>query len=110
MVRITEGHPARVIFRNRTGEPTNLHLHGLRIPPHVDAPFTHVHNGADQTYRFRLPTRSAGTYWYHPHLHGSVEDQMERGLTGPLIVDPAAPAGAAGRQRRPPGHPQHPAR
>ncbi len=89
VVRLKEGHPARLILRNRTGGMTNLHLHGLRIPPHVDAPFAHVHDGTNQTYRFRLPTGSAGTYWYHPHLHGAVEDQMERGLTGPLIVEPA---------------------
>jgi FtsP/CotA-like multicopper oxidase with cupredoxin domain len=89
VIRLREGHPARVIFRNRSGELTNLHLHGLRIPPHVDAPFLHLLPGADRTYRFTLPTHSAGTYWYHPHLHGSVEDQMERGLIGALIVDPA---------------------
>jgi FtsP/CotA-like multicopper oxidase with cupredoxin domain len=97
VIRLREGAPARVIFRNRAGEPTNLHLHGLRIPPHVDAPFAHIHSGEDRTYRFTLPTRSAGTYWYHPHVHGSVEDQMQRGLTGPLIVDPARlPAPLAG--------------
>lgn len=97
LLRLKEGHPARVIFRNRTGELSNLHLHGLRIPPHVDAPFAHVHDGTDRTYRFRLPVGSAGTYWYHPHLHGSVEGQMERGLTGPMIVEPAhLPAPLAG--------------
>ena len=83
------GRASRIILRNRTGEMTNLHLHGLRVPPHVDQPFLHVEGGADATYRFRLPPRTAGTYWYHPHLHGSVEDQMERGLVGPLIVEPA---------------------
>jgi FtsP/CotA-like multicopper oxidase with cupredoxin domain len=88
VIRLGEGRPARIILRNRTGEPTNLHLHGLRIPPHVDQPFLHLDTGADATYRFSLPARSAGTYWYHPHLHGLVEDQMDRGLTGPLIVEP----------------------
>jgi FtsP/CotA-like multicopper oxidase with cupredoxin domain len=89
VLRLREGHASRVVFRNRTGELTNLHLHGLRIPPHVDAPFAHLEDGADRTYRFTIPRGSAGTYWYHPHLHGSVEGQMQRGLTGPLIVDPA---------------------
>ncbi|MDX6230474.1 MAG: hypothetical protein QOI76_3864 [Frankiales bacterium] len=97
VIRLQEGHASRIIFRNRSGELSNLHLHGLRIPPHVDAPFAHVHHGANQTYRFRLPKGSAGTYWYHPHLHGSVEGQMARGLTGPLVVDPARlPAPLAG--------------
>ena len=90
VLRLREGHASRVILRNRLGETTNLHLHGLRIPPHVDAPFAHVHAGMNQTYRFRLPIGSAGTYWYHPHVHGAVEDQMQRGLTGPIIVEPAS--------------------
>lgn len=89
VVRLREGHEHRIILRNRLAETTNLHLHGLRIPPHVDAPFTHVHAGMNQTYRFRLPAGSAGTYWYHPHVHGSVQEQMQRGLTGPMIVEPA---------------------
>ncbi|BEP14070.1 multicopper oxidase domain-containing protein [Acidothermaceae bacterium B102] len=97
VIRLREGQPSRVILRNRTGEPTNLHLHGLRIPPHVDQPFLHLDSGSDATYRFHLPPRSAGTYWYHPHLHGSVEDQMERGLVGPMIVEPTRlPAPLAG--------------
>jgi FtsP/CotA-like multicopper oxidase with cupredoxin domain len=89
VLRLREGRASRVIFRNRTGEMTSLHLHGLRIPPHVDAPFAHIEPGTNQTYRFTLPTGSAGTYWYHPHVHGLVEDQMQRGLTGVLLVDPA---------------------
>ncbi len=88
ILRLRDGHPARVILRNRLHETTNLHLHGLRIPPHVDAPFTHVHAGTNQTYRFALPKGSAGTYWYHPHVHGAVENQMQRGLTGILLIDP----------------------
>ncbi|MDX6221046.1 MAG: hypothetical protein QOD91_100 [Frankiales bacterium] len=97
VIRLTEGHAARIIFRNRSGAMSNLHLHGLRIPPPVDAPFAHVHHGTNRTYRFRLPKGSAATYWYHPHLHGSVAGQMARGLTGPMIVDPAhLPAPLAG--------------
>ena len=88
VIRISAGHPSRIILRNRTGETTNLHLHGLPIPPHIDQPFLHLDDGNDATYPFHLPTHTAGTYWYHPHLHGSVEDQMDRGLAGPLIIDP----------------------
>ena len=88
VIRLTEGRASRIILRNRSGAMTNLHLHGLPIPPHVDAPFADVHDGTDRTYRFHLPARTAGTYWYHPHLHGTVEDQMSRGLTGPMLIDP----------------------
>src|SRR5690242_14526606 len=55
VIRLREGRASRIILRNRTGSTTNLHLHGLPIPPHVDAPFAHVHSGSNQTYRFRLP-------------------------------------------------------
>ncbi len=34
-----------------------------------------------------MPEGSAGTYWYHPHPHGSLEGQLGAGLAGALIVE-----------------------
>jgi FtsP/CotA-like multicopper oxidase with cupredoxin domain len=39
--------------------------------------------GADASQRVRLP---AGTYWYHPHKHGSVAYQVSNGLVGMMVV------------------------
>jgi FtsP/CotA-like multicopper oxidase with cupredoxin domain len=65
---------------------TNLHLHGLHISPAVDAPFAHVMPGESWLYEFTLPAGSAGTYWYHPHHHGTLTRQIRGGMVGPLVV------------------------
>jgi FtsP/CotA-like multicopper oxidase with cupredoxin domain len=66
-------------------EPTTVHWHGLRLPAPMDGT-EHVQQivapEAAFTYRFLL--RDAGTFWYHPHFHETV--QLERGLYGALIV------------------------
>ena len=38
-------------------------------------------------YRFRIPLNEpSGTYWYHPHVHGFTDPQVEGGASGALIV------------------------
>ncbi|HVU74387.1 MAG TPA: multicopper oxidase family protein [Mycobacteriales bacterium] len=99
IIRIRDGYPARVVLQNRSGEISNLHLHGLRIAPAIDRPLITVPDGGDHTYAFLQARGHAATYWYHPHLHGLVEEQMLRGLAGPLLFDPdVLPAQLAGAQ------------
>ncbi|MBA2512427.1 MAG: multicopper oxidase family protein [Rubrobacteraceae bacterium] len=86
-LRLREGERVRLRFVNRLEEPTNLHLHGLHVSPEADAPFLHLQPGEDHVYEFDVPEGSAGTYWYHPHPHGSVEGQLGAGLAGALIVE-----------------------
>lgn len=31
-------------------------------------------------------TNDAATYWYHPHLHETTEEQITKGLGGSIIV------------------------
>ena len=71
---------------------TNLHFHGLTVPPRChedevlrtsiqpqDAPFE---------YRFRIPAdEPPGLYWYHPHIHGFSSAQVLGGASGALIVE-----------------------
>jgi FtsP/CotA-like multicopper oxidase with cupredoxin domain len=79
------GDVLEVHFTNRLPEPTTIHWHGLRLPAPMDGT-EHVQQvvapDATFTYRFLLP--DAGTFWYHPHFHETV--QLERGLYGALIV------------------------
>ena len=54
---------------------TNLHFHGLTIPPvchQDDVMKTSVQPGDPPfEYRFRIPEdEPPGLYWYHPHIHG----------------------------------------
>jgi FtsP/CotA-like multicopper oxidase with cupredoxin domain len=71
---------------------TNLHFHGLTIPPvchQDDVMKTSVQPGdAPFEYRFRIPDDEApGLYWYHPHIHGFSKEQLLGGASGALIVE-----------------------
>ncbi len=71
---------------------TNLHFHGLTIPPvcHEDDVLrTVVGSGAPPfEYRFRIPENEPpGLYWYHPHIHGFTNTQVLGGASGALIVE-----------------------
>ncbi|HEY6489441.1 MAG: multicopper oxidase domain-containing protein [Terracidiphilus sp.] len=71
---------------------TNLHFHGLTIPPvcHEDDVLkTSIEPGDSPfEYRFRIPDdEPAGLYWYHPHIHGFSKQQLLGGASGALIVE-----------------------
>jgi FtsP/CotA-like multicopper oxidase with cupredoxin domain len=71
---------------------TNLHFHGLTIPPtcHQDDVLkTSVQPGDTPfEYRFRIPQdEPPGLYWYHPHIHGFSKVPMLGGASGALIVE-----------------------
>jgi FtsP/CotA-like multicopper oxidase with cupredoxin domain len=71
---------------------TNMHFHGLMIPPvcHQDDVLnTMIKPGAPAyEYRVRIPkTHPPGLYWYHPHPHGHSEEQVLGGASGALIVE-----------------------
>jgi FtsP/CotA-like multicopper oxidase with cupredoxin domain len=75
-----------------TSVSTNLHFHGLTIPPvcHQDDVLkTSVQPGdAPFEYRFHIPEdEPPGLYWYHPHIHGFSKDQVLGGASGALIVE-----------------------
>jgi FtsP/CotA-like multicopper oxidase with cupredoxin domain len=71
---------------------TNLHFHGLEIPPtcHQDDVLkTSIQSGASPfQYRFRVPEdQPPGLYWYHPHIHGFTKMQVLGGASGAIIVE-----------------------
>lgn len=75
-----------------SGRATNLHFHGLSIPPtcHQDDVLkTSVLPGEPAfEYRFRIPANQPpGLYWYHPHMHGFSKTQVLGGASGALIVE-----------------------
>ncbi|MFZ5991870.1 MAG: multicopper oxidase family protein [Deinococcota bacterium] len=86
-LRVREGETVRLNFTNNLPEATNLHLHGLHVPPSVDDPLALVQPGESRLYEFTVPKGSAGTYWYHPHVHGRVAPQLYAGLAGLLVVE-----------------------
>ncbi len=83
------GDKVRIHFSNNLSQPTNLHYHGLHIPPtgSADNVFLRINPGEKFNYEFDLAqNQAAGTFWYHPHLHGLVAEQLFGGLAGLFIV------------------------
>ena len=83
------GDRLQVRLVNELTAPTNLHLHGLHVSPvgNGDNPFVSVQPGQQFDYEIQLPVdHPPGTYWYHPHLHGRVADQLSGGLYGAIVI------------------------
>lgn len=93
-LRVRAGDTIRVAMRNGLQAPTNLHVHGLHVSPedNSDNPFISIDPGASFDYEFALPAdHPPGTYWYHPHRHGQVADQVSSGLYGAIVVEDPDP-------------------
>ncbi|MFJ1735519.1 multicopper oxidase family protein [Streptomyces sp. NPDC088254] len=89
-LRVRPGDLLRARLINHLDQPTNLHTHGLHVSPHGngDNPFVTIEPGDSFDYAIAVPTdHPAGTFWYHPHHHGTVADQIFAGLVGALLVD-----------------------
>jgi L-ascorbate oxidase len=68
---------------------TNLHSHGLWISPAGvgDNVLVSINPGVSFQYEYNVPPdHPAGTYWYHPHLHGSTALQVSSGMAGLIII------------------------
>ena len=96
-IRVTEGQRLRVTLENRLPEPTTIHWHGLPVPTEMDGvpdvSQKPVRPGETFTYEFDVP--ASGTFFYHSH----VGLQLDRGLSGPLIVKPRDDGAAPGEDR-----------
>jgi FtsP/CotA-like multicopper oxidase with cupredoxin domain len=69
---------------------TNVHTHGLWISPsgNSDNVLLSIFPKTTFNYQFDIAAdHPAGTFWYHPHRHGSTAVQVGSGLAGALIVD-----------------------
>ena len=88
------GDRVNVTLENRLADPTNLHVHGLHVSPrgNSDNVLVSVEPDTSFDYEYRLPANHPpGVYWYHPHRHGSVADQIFGGLYGAIIVQDSQP-------------------
>ena len=86
-LELIEGERVIIHFRNDLAEPSTIHWHGIHLPASQDgSPFDPVPPGGRRDYTFTIPRGSAGTYWYHPHLHHRTGHQIAMGLVGAIIV------------------------
>ncbi|MDP3720220.1 MAG: copper resistance system multicopper oxidase [Acidobacteriota bacterium] len=89
LVRWREGDTVTMRVANALDEDTSIHWHGMILPANMDGvpglSFHGIHPGETFTYKFAV--RQGGTYWYHSHSGF----QEQRGLYGPLVIDPLEP-------------------
>ncbi|MDH6238083.1 FtsP/CotA-like multicopper oxidase with cupredoxin domain [Cryobacterium sp. CG_9.6] len=93
-LRMRAGDTVNVSLRNGLTDPSNLHVHGLHVSPenNGDNMFVTVPAGDSFDYEYTLPAdHPPGVFWYHPHHHGFVTDQVFGGLFGAIIVDDPDP-------------------
>ena len=75
-----------------TVQSTNVHFHGLNVPPicHQDDVLTTLIQPGSPgfQYKMQIPANEPpGLYWYHPHVHGFTEFQVNGGAAGALVVE-----------------------
>ena len=89
---------AHIITKPHSYNTTNLHFHGLHVSPSSkivdgkivasDDVLIAVAPGEDQQYELAIPgDHPSGTFWYHPHAHGSTAIQVGSGMAGALVID-----------------------
>ncbi len=89
-IRAREGERLRIVVRNLLPEPTSVHWHGLDVPHAMDGVggLTQKAIASGESFEYEFEARPAGTRWYHTHVEE--HRQMDVGLAGPFIVEPAA--------------------
>ncbi len=92
-IRLTEGDEVRVIFENRLPVATTVHWHGLDVPNEADGVPGVTQEAVEpgDTFTYEFTATPGGTRFYHAHgsHHGDEHQQIDMGLSGPLIVEPA---------------------
>jgi FtsP/CotA-like multicopper oxidase with cupredoxin domain len=72
-------------------DATNVHFHGLDVPPmcHQDDVINTLIQPGSGGFKYDMRINQyqpPGLYWYHPHVHGFTEFQVNGGAAGALIV------------------------
>jgi len=89
LLRWREGDTVTLRVRNQLDEATSIHWHGIILPATMDGVPGLSFSGIapDGLYEYRFKVQQHGTYWYHSHSGF----QEQRGVYGPLIIEPREP-------------------
>ena len=82
-------HPHMTMDRPHQWTTTNLHTHGLHVSPSgiADNIFLEIPPGHRRRYEIPIPDdHPAGLFWYHPHKHGGVCQQVRGGMAGIIVI------------------------
>jgi FtsP/CotA-like multicopper oxidase with cupredoxin domain len=88
-IRVQEGDHVQVHFTNALPVPTAVHFHGVPLPNEMDGVPGITQNAVmpGEEFVYEFVADAPGTYWYHSHQDGA--NQVEQGLYGTFIVEPA---------------------
>ena len=94
-LRLRPGETLGVAITNQLDQPTNFHTHGLHVSPAgtSDNVFVHIMPGESFQFEIAIPDDGIsglsmpGSFWYHPHLHGYTDPQVDGGMAGASIVE-----------------------
>ena len=67
----------------------NIHYHGLHVSPTGNSDNVLLNIGPQTRFEYEvnIPVdHPSGTFWYHPHRHGSTALQVASGASGALII------------------------
>jgi FtsP/CotA-like multicopper oxidase with cupredoxin domain len=81
--------PVMIMDRPHAWTSTNLHTHGLHVSPAGNADNIFIEIPPGETHHFEIPLPAdhpGGIFWYHPHLHGGVTQQVRGGMAGMIVV------------------------
>lgn len=85
-ILLNKGQHVNMEVMNMLMDTTTTHWHGLHVSPANDgSPHTPIFAGTTWQPDFTVLDK-AGTYWYHPHLHGKTMEQVLLGAAGMIIV------------------------
>lgn len=104
-LRVKPGNKIKILLRNQlpaerwrpdmmntlnSFNTTNIHYHGLHVSPNGISDNVLINVGPHQTQEYELDIdkdHTTGTYWYHPHRHGSTAGNVASGMSGALIIE-----------------------
>ncbi len=93
LLRLKVGEKVQFVVSNNLPQATTVHWHGLAVPNEQDGvpgiSQSAIKPGGQFVYRFKVTPQMIGTHLYHTHLNDDF--QMDKGLHGVMIIDPAAP-------------------
>jgi FtsP/CotA-like multicopper oxidase with cupredoxin domain len=73
------------------GSAMNIHYHGTNTSPACggdNVVKTIINSGATFQYSIAFPSNEPpGLYWYHPHIHGLAERDVQGGASGAIVVE-----------------------